>query len=121
MGGPSLTGAARSLLSLRTDSANRGFCIFRFTLEMILLAISIRFFFFIIMRVKFVHTICTQGHNALTEELPWGARTYFFHGLTALIFPERPAVPLPGSRVFGILSIRQGPPTYEFRRIKHDR
>jgi hypothetical protein len=66
--GPRLTGAAWSLLSLRTDSANRGFCISRFTLEMIFFAISIRFFFFIIMKVKRVRTMFTQGHNAASTE-----------------------------------------------------
>jgi len=39
--------AAWPLSSLRTDSVNRGFCISRFTLEMIFFAISSRFLFFI--------------------------------------------------------------------------
>jgi hypothetical protein len=35
---------------------------------MIFLAISIRFFFFIIMKVKLVRTICTQGDDAASAE-----------------------------------------------------
>jgi hypothetical protein len=46
----STTGAAWSLLWLRTDSVNRGFCISLVTLEMIFFAISIRFFFFFIIK-----------------------------------------------------------------------
>ncbi len=44
--GSSTTRALWPLPSLRTDSVNRGFCISRFTLEMIFLAISSRFLFF---------------------------------------------------------------------------
>jgi hypothetical protein len=62
-GGSSTIGAVWLLPSLRTDSVNRGFCISLFTLEIVVLAVSFRFFlFFIILKILpwIVRRICSE-------------------------------------------------------------
>ena len=72
-GGSSTTGAVWLLPSLRTDSVNRGFCISLFTLEIVVLAVSLGFFFFL-HHPQNIDMDCAQNlfsiaHNSVSTEV----------------------------------------------------
>jgi hypothetical protein len=79
---------------------------------MIFLAISIGFFFFMIMELKLLRSICFQDHDAaLTEDHPIRRSAHVFRGLTTLLL-LKDGGPTPRFESLWIPNIRQGPPTY---------
>ena len=91
---------------------------------MIFFAISIRCFLFVVIRSALdVRRICSQGSPGHSERRSVGqaGSTLIQLTATALILPERRRSHFQVRKFFGPRRVRQGPPTYKFRRIENDR
>ena len=109
-----------SVVTKRTEFSSRDFCIFRFTLAMTFTETSMQLFFFVIMKVTLVRTVCTQGYNADSMEAHLMKRSKLLLSRPkAPIFPEERR-PTPRFESFGFVKSARAA-DIKFRRIKHGR